>query len=307
MSALLLKKKNNKAVIMSSGKPAYFAQYIQQNIQDPLEKALTEAAICQPSDPIEFIAQFLLKIVKSDFKKKQTQETQRKWSEEDDQLQHFLEQKKEREKQKEIETSTSIQRENEFFQNLDQNEVKLQAIQQWVNFVGTKFNCNVYIAQKEIFKNVVLENVEENVDENQPGEVEGLIYNVVSEGKGQEFILDQVLISKSRKFPLATLDLFQSPAPDKNENNDQEQDKTVKIENALTARKKENVFMLTTLQFFKYPKVGSYLAFEVVIPTFLHHEALQQKSAIIVIINEANFVKMKCKKEYFFIVFFFFF
>eukprot|EP01083_Nonionella_stella_P223822 797249_1 len=63
-----------------------YSSYLQEHVQIELTKAIADASIKNPKDPVEYLGNYLLKIVEDDAKKKQQKEIYAQWDKEDEEL-----------------------------------------------------------------------------------------------------------------------------------------------------------------------------------------------------------------------------
>merc|ERR1719420_1756094 len=63
-----------------------YSAYLEEHVQAQLTKAIAAATLQNPKDAVDFIGQFLLKIVEEDAKSKETAEIHASWAKEDQQL-----------------------------------------------------------------------------------------------------------------------------------------------------------------------------------------------------------------------------
>eukprot|EP01083_Nonionella_stella_P064841 169371_1 len=242
-----------------------YSSYLQEHIQTELTKAIAEAAIKGPKDAVDFIGNYLLKIVDDDANAKKTKEIHARWEEEDKELELKRKEKESIAQKKEEEKKLNQLKDVELYAKLTEYPNKTDAMDEWCKYIQDKTNSSsVYIASLCKVK-------QEDQDAN------ALLYNAVS-AKDNEFLLRTTLVeSETKGIVFDLLKSEQNEDEEENEENKALQDtkkerKKIHIDNVLLPNPYKE-----RLHHFTYPKVGSFLAFESSIKSYLNDEAIQSK------------------------------
>jgi len=246
-----------------------YSAYLEEHVQTQLTKAIAAATLQNPKDAVDFIGQYLLKIVDDDAKSKQIAEVHANWAKEDEALEIQRKEQALIVQQKEEAEKAKLSAEEQFYVELKQSGSKTKAMQSWSEFVATKTNsASVYIGAQCQVK-------QEDED------VNAVLYNAIS-SKADRYLLQSTLIQSETKGVVFELLKEEEPAEDAEEEEDEDEENAAKKkEEPPKPRRRihiENVLLPNAhsdkLHFFKYPKVGSFLAFESTVRSYLNAEAL---------------------------------
>jgi len=248
-----------------------YSEYLEEHLQGHLTKAIAEAAIRNPKDSVDFIANYLLKIVDDDAATKKRKAIRAAWAAEDEELELKRQQKlmaalnrKEAEEQRKSQ-------EEAFFVQIAKCSNKTEAMQLWTEFVAERTkSVSVYIGSPCKLK----QDDEEST---------ALLYDAVSSAE-DEYLLRTAFAQSETKGIVFDLLKSEEDGDAEEEDNDEDEDDgaSPKKEDPPKPRKRihlENVLFPNAyrerLHFFKYPKVGSFLSFESAISSYLNPEAIR--------------------------------
>merc|ERR1719295_1120308 len=245
-----------------------YSAYLDEHIQGHLTKAIAEASIRNPKDAVDFIANFLLKIVDDDALSKKKKEIYAIWDQEDKELELKRQQKIAAKLKKEEMARQLVSQEDAFYHQLASCSCKTEALRLWSEFVADRTkSASVYIGSP-----CQLKQEEEDVN--------ALLYNAVSK-EDDEYLLRTAFAQSETKGVVFDLLKVEENEDAEEEDQNEDDENAVKKEEAPKPRKCihiENVLFPNQyserLHFFKYPKVGSFLAFESTIKSYLNPEAI---------------------------------
>jgi len=245
-----------------------YSAYLDEHIQGHLTTAIAEASIRNPKDAVDFIANFLLKIVDDDALRKEKKEIHAVWEAEDRELELQRQQKLMARLKIEEEAQQRKSQETAFYRQLASCSCKTEALQLWSDFVAERTKSQaVYIGSPCTLK---------QDDE----DVNALLYNAVSNPEDDYLLRTAFTQTETRG---VVFDLLKSEENEDAEEDDNEEDENaVKKEEPPKPRKRihiDNVLFPNAysekLHYFKYPKVGSFLSFAATIKSYLNPEAIQ--------------------------------
>jgi len=244
-----------------------YSAYLDEHIQGHLTTAIAEASIRNPKDAVDFIANFLLKIVDDDASSKKKKEIRAVWEAEDRELELQRQHKLMAKLKVEEEAQQSKSQETAFYRQLASCSCKTEALQLWADFVAERTRSkSVYIGSPCTLKQ-------------DDDEVNALLYNAVS-NEEDDYLLRTAFTQSETKGVVFDL-LKPEENEDAEEEDNEEDDNAVKKEEAPKPRRQihiDNVLFPNPyserLHYFKYPKVGSFLSMAATVKSYLNPEAI---------------------------------
>eukprot|EP00483_Globobulimina_turgida_P010573 UN10594 len=163
-----------------------YSSYLEEHVQSELTKAIVDCTIINPSDPVEYIGHYLLKIVQDDAKNKKKKEIDACWAKEDEELELKRKEKESVKQKMEEEAKMNKLKDEEFYAQLAKCENKTNAMKLWTQYIENKTkSASVYIGSPcELKKD--------------DKDVNGLIYNAVS-SKHDQFLMNTTFIESESK------------------------------------------------------------------------------------------------------------